>query len=108
MTQMLLTTGPIDAYADIYVALDDVWAAQGLPSDCFAMVHRAIEHLRSTAAPRDDVELAERIAVIFHRIEWARRTGEDNEEQTARSDLKCLGKTWMQRQVRQPVALGNA
>jgi hypothetical protein len=100
--------GPVDAYVGVYMALDHVWAARAMPSDCFAMVHKAIERLRSTAAPRDDVDLAERIAVIFHRIEWSRRTGAGNEEESARTELKRLGQAWMQRQIRQPAAQANA
>ena len=91
--------GVADARAHIYAALDHVWVQRGMPARHHAAVHKAIEHLRAEAMHREDVALAEAIAVALHRIEQARRSENEDAEADARTALTSLGQAWMKRRT---------
>lgn len=84
------------AYSSVYQVLDDVCFARTVPAGARGAMFAAIDGLRRTAAPAEHVALAERIAVALHKLEWALRNGEEDEEAAIREELQVLGATWLQ------------
>ena len=85
-----------DAYLSVYQVLDDVCFARGVPVGSQGTLFAAIDGLRRACAPSEHIDLAERIAVAIHRLQWALRSGEDTEEETVREELQTLGASWLQ------------
>jgi hypothetical protein len=55
----------------------------------------ALDHLRGMRAPRADLELAERISVTMHKLEWAIRSGDVADQVRLRAELETLGSDWL-------------
>lgn len=83
-------------YMSVYQVVEELCSGGSLPAGLSGTMFAAIDGLRRAAAPRDDVGLAERIAVAMHRLEWAIRSGDAAEQKRLRSELQLLGSQWLE------------
>lgn len=84
----------------IYQVLDDVCFSQGTPAGARGAIYRSIDGLRQAGAPVEHVNLAERISLLLHKLEWAIRNNQDQEAAEFREELQITGASWLQTPLR--------
>ncbi len=57
-------------------------------------VYAAIDELRATAAPVDQLDTIERISIALLKLDWAIQQGNAEKEDQAREQLAELGEAW--------------
>ena len=88
------------AYLTIYRVLDDVCFADTAPMGARGAIYRSIDGLRQAGAPAEHVDLAERISLALHKLEWAIRNGDEAEAKQVRAELQSAGAAWLQTPIR--------
>jgi hypothetical protein len=84
------------AYVDVYQVVDDVRCSGSCPAGARGILFTAIDKLRCDCAPRQHIEIAERISVALHRLEWAMLRRDENEASSIREELEMLSAQWHQ------------
>ena len=84
-----------NAYMSVYRVVEELCSGTCLPAGLAGTMFSAIDGLRRMQAPRDEVELAERIAVAMHRLEWAIRSRDIAAQQQLRAEIDALGSDWL-------------
>ena len=83
-------------YISVRQLLDEV-SSKGLsPTGARGYLFAAIDGLRRGLAPKKDIELAERISVALHRLEWATLRKDSKEQADAQERLEELRAQWAQ------------
>ena len=88
------------SYLTIYRVLDDVCFAEAAPAGARGAIYRSIDGLRRSGAPAEHVELAERISLALHKLDWAIRNGDEAEAKQVRVELQTAGASWLQTPIR--------
>ena len=87
--------GNIEAYKLVYQALDQVCFDGVASAGATGALFSAIDGLRASAAPREHIALAERIAVTLHKLGWAVLQKRVDEVEAQREQLQRLGTEWL-------------
>lgn len=84
-----------NAYQTMYEVLDEACVTRWPPAGSRAALHGVIDGLRSISAPRAHIDLAERVAVAFNRLECALRNHDERAEGAVRAELREAGAEWL-------------
>ncbi len=90
------TTDPNSAYMSVYMVVKELCSGHSVPTGLTGTMYSALDQLRDMQAPRSDLSLAERISVTMHRLEWAIRSGDTDEQTRLRTLLETLGTDWLE------------
>lgn len=85
------------AYFDIYTLVENVSLTDAVPTGARGLIHASIDGLRQGSAPPEHIQLAERISVILHKLEWAARNGDKEDLKQLRMEFETAGAAWLQR-----------
>lgn len=83
-----------EACARLTELLDDVRTRRTLPAGVRGRIYAILDMLRGARAPSDIVEIAERIALTLHALEWARLRRSDDQEEGLWHELQDLATAW--------------
>ena len=61
------------------------------PAGWRGVIYSAIDHLKASSAPDEQVNIAERISVALLQLEWAIQRGDDTKQDKAQQQLRILG-----------------
>ena len=85
-----------NAYHIMYEVLDEASVTRWPPAGSRAAMFGVIDGLKSISAPIAHIDLAERVAVAFARLECALRTRDENAEGAVRAELRQAGALWLE------------
>ena len=88
------------AYLSVYHLLDDLCFRGRVPPGSACTLFKAIDDLRRICAPAEDIRVAETMSVTIHKLEWALRSRDGAEAESARLELQTLGARWLQTPMR--------
>lgn len=57
-------------------------------------IYSAIDHLRASSAPEEQIDIAERISATLLKLDWAIQRGDGEKEEKARQQLSILNESW--------------
>ena len=83
----------------VYRALDQVLADHMISAGTSRSIFAAIDNLKASAAPPDQVRRAEDIAIQIHRLQWALQQRDDAASEAALSSLKDLAADWINTRI---------
>ncbi len=87
------------AHALVYQALDQVLADKVVTPGTPRAIFAAIDTLRSSRAPADQVRQAEDISVQIHRLQCALQQSNDLQVDCALEDLKSKAAQWLETRI---------
>lgn len=87
------------ARADVYQVLDHVMRGGTTPPGTNGLLFSAIDVLRKTSAPAEDVKRVEQIAVAVHRLEWANRIANEPMKNAVVGELTSLAAEWINSRI---------
>lgn len=87
------------AHVLVYRALDQVLADHTISAGTSRSIFAAIDHLKASAAPADQVRRAEDIAIQIHRLQWALQQRDDAASEAALGSLKELAVDWINTRI---------
>lgn len=84
----------------VYQALDQVLADRVISTGTSRSLFAAIDELKASAAPAEQVRRAEDIAIQLHRLQWALQQRDDAASSAALQSLKDLAGDWIDTRIR--------
>ena len=81
-------------YSNVARVLDDLETADTVPVGALGTIYSALDRLRASRAPSDQIDAAERISITIHKWQHARRFADLANEENARDQLKILSTRW--------------
>ena len=85
-----------NAYHIMYEVLDEAYVTRWPPPGSRAALSAVLEALRADAAPIEHIDLVERVAVAFSRLECALRSHDGAAEDSVRAELRSVGARWLE------------
>ena len=85
-----------NAYHTLYEVLDEACVTRWPPAGSRAALCAVIEGLKAVSAPIAHIDLAERAAVAFSRLECALRTHDAQAEDAVRTELRTVSAQWLE------------
>ena len=92
--QVMSLVVSMDGYSQVCRVLDELTTPAVTPVGWRGPIYSAIDHLRASSAPAEQVELAERISVTLLQLDWAILKGDGAKQEIVREQLSTLGKKW--------------
>lgn len=87
------------ARAAAYQAMDQVLSNKCVSPGVRGAVFSAIDTLRGTAAPAEDVRRAESISIEIQKFEWALQRRDENASNAAMDELRALAAEWLNARI---------
>ena len=88
-----------DAHALVYQALDQVLADKVVTAGTPRAIFAAVDALRSSRAPAQQVRTAEDISVQIHRLQSALQQSNGQQVKVALKDLKKMAAQWLDMRI---------
>jgi hypothetical protein len=80
----------ISPRASVYLVLDEILSGPTVPPGAHGAMFAAIDELKSSQAPLQELRVVEEIAVELHKLEWALRGADGDACNAARDRLRWL------------------
>ena len=84
----------MNGYSQVCRVLDELSTPSVTPVGWRGPIYSAIDHLRASSAPAEQVELAERISVTLLQLDWAILKGDAAKQESVREQLSTLNEKW--------------
>ena len=83
-----------NGYALVYQVIDNLRASPAIPPGTHGSLYRAIDYLRSAAAPVGHIDIVASVSATIQQLEWALRKCDVARQDAARERLRALGDAW--------------
>jgi hypothetical protein len=84
----------MDGYSGVSSVLDKLTTSLVTPVGWRWEIYSAIDHLRASSAPEEQIDIAERISATLLKLDWAIQRGDGEKQEKARQQLSILGASW--------------